>query len=130
MRVGHLLPLIAATLIAGCGPTTKYNWGGYSQSLYSYHRNATQKADYEAALEKVVASESPTTKVPPGIFAELGYLKLSAGNTNAAVKLFEREKTVWPEATVMMDRAIASARGEKEKTPSEAKAIPTSLPTS
>jgi hypothetical protein len=130
MKIKFALPFAVALLVAGCVPTTKYNWGNYSQSLYDYQRDATAQAAYLATLENIVASEGPSRKVPPGIFAELGYVKLASGDAKGAISLFEREKSNWPESTLMMDKAIFSARGNKEKTPAESGVTPVSLPTS
>ena len=130
MKSRHILPFAAALIMAGCVQTTKYNWGGYSQTLYDYHRDATTQADYQDALEKVIASEGPDRKVPPGIFAELGYLKLASGDADGAVALFEREKAAWPESTFMMDKAIASTHANKEEPPVAPGVSPAPLPMS
>ena len=130
MKSRHTLSFAVAVLVAGCAPTTKYNWDNYSQSLYDYQKDATAQAAYQAALERIIASDGPNRKAPPGIFAELGYLKLASGDTKGAIALFEREKSSWPESSLMMDKVILSARGGKDKAPAETGATPTSLPTS
>ena len=130
MKSRHLLPFAVAVLVSGCAPTTKYNWDNYSQSLYDYQKDATAQAAYQAALERIITSDGPNRKVPPGIFAELGYLKLASGDSKGAIALFEREKSSWPESSLMMDKVILSARRGKDKTPAETGATPVSLPTS
>ena len=47
--------------------------------------------------------------VPPGIYAEYGYLQLQQGNNAQAIALFKQEKALWPEATVFMDHMIKVA---------------------
>jgi hypothetical protein len=130
MKINYVLPLVAAMIVAGCAPTTKYNWGDYSQSLYDYQQDATAQAAYLAALEQIISSEGPDRKVPPGILAEFGYLKLASGDSASAIVLFEREKTNWPESSLMMDKAILSARGDKGKTPAQAEVNAASVPVS
>lgn len=102
----------AALLMSGCAAKAvgKYHWGGYSSSLYDYQQDATKQAEYVAALEKAAVSTPSHQKLAPGLLAELGYIKLSTGDTEGAIQLFEREKASWPEATKFMDRAITSAR--------------------
>lgn len=128
MRARVLLPIAAALALSACaqGPGTKYNWGGYSQALYDYHKDATERADYMATLVKIVEKDGPTSKVPPGIFAELGYLKLADGDQQGAIALFEREKAAWPESGTLMDRAIAGAR--EGKLPTKPGLVPASAP--
>ncbi|EWY36026.1 hypothetical protein N825_31890 [Skermanella stibiiresistens SB22] len=130
MTSRYLPPLLAAILCVGCAPATKYHWGDYSSSLYDYHRDPTAQAGYRKSLERILASGEPEKRVPPGIYAELGYLKLSSGDTAGAVALFEKEKAVWPESAVMMDKTILSTRANKDKTPSDGGATPVSAPTS
>ncbi|MQP63934.1 DUF4810 domain-containing protein [Niveispirillum sp. SYP-B3756] len=103
----------AALLMSGCAAKAvgKYHWGEYSSSLYEYQQDPTKQAEYVAALERAVISTPSHQKLAPGLLAELGYIKLSKGDTEGAVQLFEREKAAWPEAAKFMDRAIASARG-------------------
>ncbi|UEM02665.1 DUF4810 domain-containing protein [Skermanella rosea] len=130
MRTSRIFVLAAAAICAGCGPTTKYYWGNYSRSLYDYQQNPTNQVTYQAALESIIASGDQTRKVPPGIYAELGYLKLSSGDSEGAVALFEKEKSAWPESALMMEKAILNAREGKNKSPAATGVTPASLPTS
>jgi hypothetical protein len=130
MRLKSTLPIMAALLAAGCAPGTKYNWGNYSKSLYDYQQDGAAQTIYLKSLESIIASDGPNSKVPPGIFAELGYLKLASGDASSAVALFEREKSSWPESAQMMNKAISSARVGNEKKTADAGITPVSLPTS
>jgi hypothetical protein len=47
--------------------------------------------------------------VPPGVYAELGYIYNLQNNTKEAIKLFDLEKQVYPESTVFMDLLIQQA---------------------
>ncbi|QQP88633.1 DUF4810 domain-containing protein [Skermanella sp. TT6] len=130
MKASRLSILAIAVICAGCGQTTKYYWGNYSKSLYDYQQNPTTQASHQAALESIIASGEPTRKVPPGIYAELGYLKLSSGDSGGAIALFEKEKSAWPESALMMDKAVLNAREGKDKPPAATGVTPASLPTS
>ena len=70
--------------------------------------NATKVDDYRAALTVLIAEAGPQKRVPPGTYAELGYLELQAGNESAAKDYFLKEKAIWPEAAGYMDRMIAA----------------------
>jgi hypothetical protein len=102
------LSLVLALMVPACAPTGQYYWGSYSESLYDYYRDATQLGAYRASLVGIIAEGEPTGRVPPSIYAELGFLELEAGNTAEARRLFEKEKTLWPESAVFMDRMITA----------------------
>ena len=57
----------------------------------------------------VKAADANTALVPPGIYAEYGYLKLQQGNNALAIDLFKQEEARWPEGKVFMDRMIKVA---------------------
>jgi hypothetical protein len=101
---------IVLVLVAGCAAQPKYNWGRYDPALYSYYKNPTKVADLAAALQAIInAADSKHAKVPPGIYAEYGYLQLEQGQDQAAVGLFKQEETQWPESKVFMDHMIQVA---------------------
>lgn len=100
--------LVLALAVSGCAPTGQYYWGSYSESLYDYYRDPTRLGAYRTSLVGIIAEGEPTGRVPPGIYAELGFLELQAGNTADARRLFEQEKSLWPESSVFMDRMITA----------------------
>jgi hypothetical protein len=104
LRAGLCLALLAIVL-AGCGPKGLYHWGSYSSALNSHYRDPAKQAAYREALQEVIAAEQGA-RVPPGIYAELGYLELASGNTAEAKRLFQQEKARWPESGLFMDRMI------------------------
>jgi hypothetical protein len=55
------------------------------------------------------AASTNHATVPPGIYAEYGYLQLQQGKNLAAVDLFKQEESHWPESKVFMDRMIKVA---------------------
>ena len=100
------------TALAGCvtPPAQKYHWGSYDPSLYGYYKDPTKLGELNASLEAIVkAGEANRAVMPPGIYAEYGYLQLQQGNNAQAIELFKQEKALWPEATVFMDRMIKVA---------------------
>lgn len=86
-------------------------WGNYATTLYDYQQDATKLTQYRDELERLATADSKTQKIAPGVFAELGYIRLGQGDVSGAVAMFEREKAAWPESTRFMDKAIAAARG-------------------
>ena len=121
--LGFLLTLSAAFLLSACsdGPKPLYNYGDYSDSYYGAKKNMTEESTLE--LQKSIeasiqnASESSSGRVPPGMYANLGYMQLKSGKTQEAIANFEKEKALYPESAHFMDRMIKkvqTAQGDKK----------------
>lgn len=111
-------------LISGCssGPKPLYNYGDYSESYYGVKKEATAESalEYQQALEYCIeeADDSSSGRVPPGMYANLGYIYLKGGQNDKAKENFIKEKTIYPEAAHFMDRMIQkidAMEGENEK---------------
>lgn len=95
--------------LTGCAtPNQKYDWGKYDSSLYSYYKDPSKANELSASLEAVI-NNSKGAKVPPGIYAEYGYLQLQQGKNQEAVDSFKQEAAHWPESKVFMDQMIKVA---------------------
>ncbi|QOY53481.1 DUF4810 domain-containing protein [Candidatus Sulfurimonas baltica] len=97
--------------MVGCAqPKVLYNYGDYSDSYYANKKNMSDEStlklqqSMEQAIEK--AGESISGRVPPGMYANLGYMYLKSGNPNGAISNFKKEKSVYPESARFMDRMI------------------------
>lgn len=99
----------------GCGPSTKYHWGNYENSLYRYYKNPSEVEEMSEALAIIIVKGERDGKVPPGLYAEYGYLLLVTGNTGEAVNYFEKEKNIWPESSMLMDKMIATTKAADNK---------------
>lgn len=106
--------IIASLLCFGCATQKQpmYYWGNYSQSLYDSKKKPGRESllAHRAALEHIAEeSKNRNLRVPPGVYAELGYIYNLENNFKEAIKLFDLEKRVYPESTVFMDRLIQQA---------------------
>ena len=106
-----ILTTVLILMAAGCTTQRqRYNWGSYDPSLYGYYKNPAKVDELSASLAAVIdAASTDHTTVPPGIYAEYGYLQLQQGKSLAAVDLFKQEESHWPESKVFMDRMIKVA---------------------
>lgn len=102
--------------MAACAPASLFEWGNYEPALYAYSQNPERRIVYQEALEKAIERGRARNAVAPGLLAELGYLHMEAGENAEALKLFEEERTRFPESTVLMNRVIARLRGEDPAT--------------
>jgi len=102
----------AALLIGGCVvPSGEiYRWGKYEDVVYqNYKKPGSRSSANDAAIlaEDMVYTESLGHQVPPGARIHLGYLYFSQGRTSEARAMFEKEKQIFPESAVFVDRLIA-----------------------
>jgi hypothetical protein len=106
-----ILTTVFVLMAAGCAShRQRYNWGSYDPSLYGYYKNPAKVDELSASLAAVIdAASTDHATVPPGIYAEYGYLQLQQGKNLAAVDLFKQEESHWPESKVFMDRMIKVA---------------------
>lgn len=120
-RFLHLLIFGALALVCtGCAPkqTPMYYFGNSSSALYASKKEPTEEnyLKLKQSLEEVIErSEKKGIKVPPGMFAHLGYLSLLENKSDQATKYFNNEKQLYPEATIFMDRMINKVEAKNQE---------------
>jgi hypothetical protein len=103
-------------LMLGCGPRTLYTWEHYDNHLYGHYKDPAQKERFIEALKEVVNEAEASGKVPPGIYAEYGYVLYEQGNGPMAIQYFQKEAEKWPESRIFMTKMIAIVqKGNKKK---------------
>jgi hypothetical protein len=111
-RLACVLILGALAMVCtGCAPkpTPTYYFGGSASALYASKKEPTEEnyQKLKQSLEEVIQHSGKNgIKVPPGVYAHLGYLNLLQNNSDQASQYFRNEKQLYPEATVFMDRMI------------------------
>jgi len=101
-----------AVLLTACAtaPQSKYDWGSYEQSLYQYYKTPAEMNALVASLDMtIIHAERSKHVVPPGLYAEYGYLLLQQGKAQDAIVYFNAEKAKWPESATLMNRMIKMA---------------------
>ncbi len=108
--------LLTCISFAGCAPKGMYSFGNYSETLYSLEKNQDEESfvNHKQELEKIVTeSKAKNLPIPPGIYAELGYMNLKANNSQEALRLFNAESQLYPESKHLMDRLIQKSEARK-----------------
>ncbi|OUR60699.1 DUF4810 domain-containing protein [Colwellia sp. 39_35_sub15_T18] len=105
-----------AIFLAGC-QTTKpmYEYEDYAESFYSLKKEGGEETavQWKTSLESIVEkSKAKAVRVPPGVYANLGYIHLKVNNNEGAITFFEQEKAIYPEATKFMDNLIKKAKAK------------------
>ena len=116
MRLRSFMVLSAVLVLTACAAPSKYNWGNYEGSLYSYYKDTSKTAEHAAELQRTITDSEATGKlVAPGLYAEYGFLMLQEGKSKDAIAQFEKEKAKWPESTYLMDNMIRIASSSSTK---------------
>lgn len=105
------LAATALTLVACVAPQPRlYTWGNYDAVLYKHYKRPAERTEWVTSLKTLIGqAEQAGAKVPPGMYAEYGYALFEEGQRDAAVEYFEKEKALWPESRVFMDKMIQNA---------------------
>lgn len=107
-----LIAVISLVSISCATQKQMYCWGNYSDSLYDCKKKpgAETLSKHQAVLENIIEeSTKREMRIPPGVCAELGYIYAAQNNKNKAIELFNMEKKIYPESTILMDRLISQA---------------------
>jgi len=113
-----LLLLAVVALLSGCGAKRLYEWGDYDQKLYNHYKNPAEKEEFLVAIKEAVTEAESAKRVPPGLYAEYGFLLFEQGNSLEAVMFYRKESEKWPESRFFMQKMIGVAenRGKTKKT--------------
>lgn len=108
----------ALALLAGCAPRPYYGWGNYNEVLYAHYRAPQDREAFVAGLAATIRSvEEQGLRMPPGLYAEYGYALFEEGRGAEAVAYFEKEKALWPESRLFMDKMIRNAGQRRPAAP-------------
>ena len=106
-RAVVLLAVVASLAMGGCASNKLYQWGDYEDNLYAAYKDTTKSEALRLKLEAhIQAMEKAGQKVAPGLYAEVGTLYLQAGQRQAAMGWYQRERAAWPESTQLMTSMI------------------------
>lgn len=92
-----------------------YKWNGYDNALYQYYKSPGEKEKFVERLHTIITEGERTNNVPPGIYAEYGYVQYEGGNYIEAEKFFQKEFEKWPESRVIMSKMIQNSKKSLER---------------
>lgn len=93
--------LLFVVLMSGCVSQQRIEWCNYSQTYYAMVKEPspeTIKEHQEELVHIIDNAEESNKPVPPGIFAEYGYMLAKEGYAKQAVVNYEREVAAYPES--------------------------------
>lgn len=119
MKTIIIIFFTAFIIYSGCSPLSKdtFYWGDYSLTLYDYKKNpdeTTLEAHKKEILEVIEYANKWERKVPPGVYAEYGYILLKEGKETEGMASLDKETTLYPESAVFIERIKTMYAGGKE----------------
>jgi hypothetical protein len=108
------LALAACVLLTACTTARPipYAWGHYSLTLYQLKKDpcdANLQIHKQVLVQIIQASNQQSMRVPPGVYAEYGYILVREGRAEEGVKYLDLEAKTYPESTVFVERVKAQA---------------------
>lgn len=103
-------------MMSGCASQVTeagYYWGNYSNTLYVYTKEPSDEslASHVEELNAIIAeSKERELKVPPGIYAELGYIHAASGDDVVAAAHYDAEMKLYPESRIFLERLTADQK--------------------
>ncbi|NJL31424.1 MAG: DUF4810 domain-containing protein [Phycisphaerales bacterium] len=110
--------LLLATL-TGCQSSWRYDWGNYEASVAALYASPSDTPGYGEHIQKLQEDirlaqsrkkANEPSRVPPGKFAQLGYLYALQGDSHNARINLEQEKTLYPESARFVDSLLEKVR--------------------
>ena len=105
-RAGVVAFVAALSLGAmSCGSTNLYSWYDYQEDYYKYVKNGDEDAvnNLIKQYDKIIAKpKAERGVVPPGIYADYGWLLIEAGKTEEGKAMLAKEIELYPESKVFV----------------------------
>lgn len=103
----NLAILSILTLLVSCAPTKMYYWGKYDQAMYQYNKKQTEdtKLNLLSVYEDIIKKKDKGTRneVPPGVYADYGYLLIQEGQIDKGKEMLEKEISLYPESKKIVE---------------------------
>jgi hypothetical protein len=105
-----LVLFIPVALLSSCAVNKPlYSWNKYDITTYNYLKKNDEKSTQEIIknYELIIAKQKGTRQtVPPGIYADYGYVLLQSGRIEEGNAMLEKEIALYPESKIFIDRII------------------------
>ena len=94
---------IAALATTSCSSTKQlYSWYNYEDIVYQYSKNPNEKLQAKVLEHQ----RGLRATVPPGLYAEYGFLLYKTGKKDEGLKMMKQEITLYPESEMYISRII------------------------
>ncbi len=86
-----------------------YHWGDYETTSYNYLKKSTEESTQKLIedFQKIIEDKKGSSgKVPPGIYADYGFVLLQANKTAEGKEMLLTEVALYPESKIFIDRIL------------------------
>lgn len=105
-----LLMGICVLALASCDtPKRLYSWYDYENITYQYSKKRTPELEAKVLqqYQKMIENQSNTRGVvPPGLYAEYGYLLYKTGKKEEGISFLKQEIQLYPESEKYISRIV------------------------
>ena len=107
----YLVAVVAASIaVSACTTTTTlYSWYDYEDATYQYSKKTTEKLQVKVLEQyKKITDKQKGIRgvVPPGTYAEYGYLLYKTGKKDEGMAFLKKEIELYPESDTYISRII------------------------
>jgi hypothetical protein len=118
MKKFIFVAFVLSIFFVGCQPAKDtFYWGDYSTTLYNMKKNPDDKTlelHKKEILNVIETSDLENKQVPPGVFAEYGYILLKNGDEKGGMEYLDKELNLYPESQVFITRIKAEYSRSKK----------------
>jgi hypothetical protein len=119
---------LIASALGGCATPSIYHWGEFEAGLNERYVNQNDSEADVYLFETISTAEQQHLRVPPGAYADYGFVLFRRGDRQGAITYFEKEKQTFPESSAFMNKLIERVK-QKEKDSVEKTRPPTTANT-
>lgn len=105
-----IIATIVVMTLASCSTTNAlYSWYDYEDATYQYNKSHTDKLQVRVLeqYQKLIDKQKGTRGVvPPGLYAEYGYLLYKTGKKDEGINFLKKEVALYPESDTYISRII------------------------
>lgn len=110
-KLPYIPAAVLCVMLTACETTNPqlYSWYNYEDVTYQYNKKHTDElkqnvlAEYKLLTEKQNGARG---KVPPGLYAEYGYMLCKMGRTTEGLRFLQEEINLYPEFKKYISRII------------------------
>ncbi|MCR4766260.1 MAG: DUF4810 domain-containing protein [Bacteroidaceae bacterium] len=104
-----VIAVLALTITSCSSPKTLYSWYDYEDLAYEYNKEPTEELQVKVLEQyKKLTDKQKGIRgvVPPGMYAEYGYLLCKTGKTTEGIAFLKKEISLYPESETYISRII------------------------
>lgn len=111
------LCIFTIIFVTGCATNNSmYTWGQYENLIYEFHLgegSIEPQKQIEILQETIALAVVEDKKVGPGIYAHLGMLYSSVGETDKALAALEQERILFPESEIFINGMLKRSQSNQ-----------------